>query len=65
MAGAACWRAKMNMPSINVVWAYGGYAGKLVAWVAQRCRILLESVRKPEGQRASEVLPAPGVDVGR
>jgi transposase len=50
-------RAKMAMPSIALVWADGGYAGKLVAWVAQRCRILLEIVRKPKGQRTFEVLP--------
>jgi transposase len=50
-------RAKMAMPSITLIWADGGYAGKLVAWVAQRCRILLEIVRKPAGQRTFEVLP--------
>jgi transposase len=50
-------RARMAMPSIVLVWADGGYAGKLVAWVAQSCRIMLEIVRKPEGQRTFEVLP--------
>lgn len=50
-------RAKMAMPSIALVWADGGYAGKLIAWVARRCRILLEIVRKPVGQRTFEVLP--------
>jgi transposase len=50
-------RAKMAMPSIALVWADGGYAGKLIAWVRQRCRILLEIVHKPEGQRTFEVLP--------
>jgi transposase len=50
-------RARMAMPSITLVWADGGYAGKLVAWAQQYCRILLEIVRKPEGQRTFEVLP--------
>jgi transposase len=50
-------RAKMAMPSIALVWADGGYAGKLIAWVARRCRILLEIVRKPQGQRTFAVLP--------
>ena len=50
-------RARMAMPSIVLVWADGGYAGKLVAWVARYCRIVLEIVRKPEGQRTFEVLP--------
>lgn len=50
-------RAKMAMPSLVCVWADGGYAGKLVAWVARYCRIMLEIVRKPKGQRTFEVLP--------
>jgi transposase len=50
-------RAKMAMPSIALVWADGGSAGKLIAWVAQHCRILVQIVRKPEGQRTFEVLP--------
>ena len=50
-------RARMAMPSIALVWADGGYAGKLVTWVARYCRIVLEIVRKPEGQRTFEVLP--------
>ena len=50
-------RAKMAMPSLVCVWADGGYAGKLVAWVARYCRIMVEIVRKPKGQRTFEVLP--------
>ena len=50
-------RAKTAMPSITLVWADGGYAGKLVAWIQHHCRIVLEIVRKPEGQRTFEVLP--------
>lgn len=50
-------RAKMAMPSITLVWADGGYAGKLLAWIQHHCRIVLEIVRKPEGQRTFEVLP--------
>jgi transposase len=50
-------KAKMAMPSIVLVWADGGYAGKLVAFARQLLRIALEIVRKPEGQRTFEVLP--------
>lgn len=50
-------RAKMAMPSITLVWADGGYAGKLVAWAMRRSRMLLEIVRKPEGQHTFQVLP--------
>lgn len=50
-------RARMAMPSITVGWAYGGYAGKLVAFAQRYCRMLLTIVRKPPGQRTFEVLP--------
>jgi transposase len=44
-------------PTISLVWADGGYAGKLVEWAKQTARLVLEIVRKPEGQRTFEVLP--------
>jgi transposase len=44
-------------PSIRLIWADGGYAGKLVAWAKQTVRLVLEIVRKPEGMRTFEVLP--------
>lgn len=44
-------------PTISLVWADGGYAGKLVEWAKAAARIVLEIVRKPEGQRTFEVLP--------
>ncbi|MGI8814597.1 MAG: IS5 family transposase [Pseudonocardia sp.] len=50
-------RARMAMPSLALVWADGGYAGKLVTWVERRLRIMLDIVRKPEGQRGFSVLP--------
>lgn len=50
-------RAKMKMPSISLVWADGGYAGKLVAFAWYYLRIAVEVVRKPKGQRTFEVLP--------
>lgn len=50
-------RARMAMPSIVLVWADGGYAGRLVTFARQYLRIALEIVKKPEGQRGFEVLP--------
>ncbi|MDQ2708429.1 MAG: transposase [Actinomycetota bacterium] len=50
-------RARMAMPSLALVWADGGYTGKLVTWVERRPRILLDIVRKPEDQRGFSVLP--------
>jgi transposase len=44
-------------PTISLVWADGGYAGKLVEWAKQTARLVLEIVRKPKGQRTFEVLP--------
>ncbi|MQA17471.1 MAG: IS5 family transposase [Pseudonocardiaceae bacterium] len=50
-------KARMKMPSIALVWADGGYAGKCVAFARRYLRIALEIVRKPEGRRTFEVLP--------
>ena len=44
-------------PAVTLVWADGGYAGKLVEWAKAAARIVLEFVKKSEGQRGFEVLP--------
>jgi len=44
-------------PGVRVVWADGGYAGKLVDWVKAVTQIVLEIVKKKEGQHGFEVLP--------
>jgi len=50
-------RARMKMPSIVLVWADGGYAGKCVEFARRWLHITLAIVKKPEGQRTFEVLP--------
>lgn len=50
-------KTKMKMPSIALVFADGGYAGKLLAFAACYMRIAVEIVRRPAGQRTFEVLP--------
>ena len=50
-------RAKTAMPSLALVWADGGYAGRAVAFAQQALRIVLQIVRKPRGQKTFEVLP--------
>ncbi|MPY81547.1 MAG: transposase, partial [Actinophytocola sp.] len=50
-------KARMAMPSIVLVWADGGYAGRCVAFARQFLRMTLQIVRKPDGQRTFEVLP--------
>lgn len=44
-------RARMHMPSIALVWADGGSAGRLVARAGQCLRVTLEIARKLDGQR--------------
>lgn len=50
-------RLRFSMPAVAVVWADGGYAGRLVAYALQVLHLVVEVVRKKEGQRGFEVLP--------
>jgi transposase len=50
-------RLRFRMPSVAVVWADGGYAGRLVAYARQLLKVVVDIVRKREGQRTFEVLP--------
>ncbi|MFZ5851126.1 MAG: IS5 family transposase [Actinomycetota bacterium] len=50
-------KARMAMPSIVLVWADGGYAGRCVDVARRLLRITLQIVKKPEGQRGFQVLP--------
>ncbi len=50
-------RARMAMPSIVLVWADGGYAGKLLAHALRYLRIAVQIVKTPAGQHTFEVLP--------
>jgi transposase len=50
-------KAKMAMPSLAHVWADGGYAGKLLAFVHALCAITVQIVKIPKGQHTFEVLP--------
>ena len=47
----------MAMPSLSLLWADGGYAGKLVEWAEQVAHITVEIVRKPLGIKTFQVLP--------
>lgn len=50
-------RAAAAFPSIRLVWADGGYAGQLIAWLHRWCGWVLEIVKKLEGQVGFQVLP--------
>ena len=50
-------RLRFAMPSVALVWADGGYAGRLVRWAKDRLRLVLQVVRKPADQQGFAVLP--------
>lgn len=50
-------RLRFQMPSVALIWADGGYAGRLVEFARQVLRVTVEIVRKRPGQRTFEVLP--------
>lgn len=50
-------KTRMAMPSIVLVWADGGYAGRCVEFARRLLRITPRIVKKPEGQHTFEVLP--------
>ena len=50
-------KVKMAMPSLVLLWADGGYAGKLVEWAERIAHITIEIVRKPLEIKTFHVLP--------
>ena len=44
-------------PRLRLIWADGGYAGQLVAWVAAFAGWVLEIVKRSDGVQGFEVLP--------
>ena len=51
------FKAVTLFPSISLVWADGGYAGKLVDWLRRWCDWVLEIVRKLGNQLGFQILP--------
>ena len=47
----------MLFPTMKLVWADGGYAGKLVEWLRWWCGWVLEIVRKLGEQTGFQILP--------
>jgi transposase len=50
-------RARMRTPSIELVWADGGYADQLVDFAHRFLRLALKIVKKPQEQHTFELLP--------
>jgi putative transposase len=45
------------LPRLRVIFADGGYAGRLIGWVKRRCGWLLRTVLRPVGVAGFVVLP--------
>jgi putative transposase len=48
---------KERMPRLFLIWADGGYRGKLINWVATTCLWLLEIVKRNDEVKGFQVLP--------
>ena len=47
-------------PTISLVWADGGYAGKLVEWAKAAARLVSRSCESPKGRAPSRCCPDAG-----
>ena len=50
-------KAKGKFPRLQLIWADGGYAGKLIDWVKQFCGWMLEIVKRNDDVTGFQVLP--------
>ncbi len=50
-------KAKGKFPRLQLIWADGGYAGKLIDWVKQFCGWMLEIVKRSDEVKGFQVLP--------
>jgi len=50
-------KAKKLFPRLALIWADGGYAGKLVGWVQSLCGWLLEIVKRSDDVKGFKLLP--------
>ena len=49
--------AASGCPRVRLVWADGGYRGKLLAWVQEHCGWLLQIVKRNDDVKGFQVLP--------
>jgi putative transposase len=50
-------QARAQFPTLKKIWADGGYAGKLIEWVAQTCGWILDIVKRSDKAVGFELLP--------
>jgi len=51
------WKLAAGYRAVTLVWADGGYAGKLVTWMKTTLRRTLQVVRRPDDLHTFQVLP--------
>jgi putative transposase len=56
-AKLVCEQARRWCPRLRLIWADGGYAGKLIDWVWETCHWLLEIVKRSDDMKGFVVLP--------
>jgi putative transposase len=52
-----CLRAKRRYPRLRLLWADGGYSGRLVPWVHRLCGWVLRIVKRSDDATGSVILP--------
>ncbi|CAG1005612.1 hypothetical protein METP2_03675 [Methanosarcinales archaeon] len=50
-------KAKGKFPRLQLIWADGGYTGKLIEWTKQFCNWILEIVKRSDDAKGFQVLP--------
>ena len=50
-------KAKTRFPRLSLIWADGGYAGKLVGWVQAFCGWVLQIVKRTDDVKGFKLLP--------
>ncbi|MCA1599960.1 MAG: IS5 family transposase [Chloroflexi bacterium] len=56
-ARVLCLRAKRRYPHVRLIWADGGYSGRLVPWVGRVCGWVLRIVKRSDDLKGFVVLP--------
>lgn len=56
-AKQVCKRSRRNLPRLRLLWADGGYAGKLVDWLYDTCHWLLTIIKRSDTAKGFELLP--------
>jgi putative transposase len=50
-------KVKQSLPRLQLIWADGGYAGKLIDWVKDVCGWLLSIVKRSDDVKGFQILP--------